>query len=67
MMSDISQKIKQPLNCTISMLEITMKSVPVNIQEQYLTPALAGCKLLISHANDILDYITLRNKGQIEL
>ncbi|CAD8079887.1 unnamed protein product [Paramecium sonneborni] len=67
LVSDISQKIKQPLNCTISMLEITIHSVPFEIQEKYLNPALAGCKLLISTANDILDYVTIRKKGKLEL
>ncbi|CAD8175592.1 unnamed protein product [Paramecium octaurelia] len=67
LVSDISQKIKQPLNCTISMLEITIHSVPFEIQEKFLNPALAGCKLLISTANDILDYVTIRKKGKLEL
>lgn len=49
------------------MLEITINQASKEVQEEFLNPALAGCKLLINHANDILDYVTLKNKGHLEL
>ncbi|CAD8092124.1 unnamed protein product [Paramecium sonneborni] len=67
LISDISQKIKQPLNCTISMLEIIMNTTPSDIKEKYISPALAGCKLLINTANDILDYAQLQKKDKLDL
>ncbi|CAD8170466.1 unnamed protein product [Paramecium pentaurelia] len=67
LISDISQKIKQPLNCTISMLEIIMNTTPQEIKEKYISPALAGCKLLINTANDILDYAQLQKKDKLDL
>ncbi|CAD8086862.1 unnamed protein product [Paramecium sonneborni] len=67
LISDISQKIKQPLNCTISMLEIIMNTTPTDIKEKYISPALAGCKLLINTANDILDYAQLQKKDKLDL
>ncbi|CAK76839.1 unnamed protein product (macronuclear) [Paramecium tetraurelia] len=67
MINDISQKIKQPLNCTISMLEIIMNTTPHEIREKYISPALAGCKLLINTANDILDYAQLQKKDKLDL
>lgn len=30
------------------MLEIAIKTVPLRVRDQYLVPALAACKLLIS-------------------
>ncbi|CAD8131632.1 unnamed protein product [Paramecium pentaurelia] len=67
LINDISQKIKQPLNCTISMLEIIMNTTPQEIKEKYISPALAGCKLLINTANDILDYAQLQKKDKLDL
>ncbi|CAD8183295.1 unnamed protein product [Paramecium pentaurelia] len=67
LISDISQKIRQPLNSTISMLEIIMNTIPVDVREKYINPALAGCKLLINTANDILDYAQLLKRTKLEL
>ncbi|CAD8079885.1 unnamed protein product [Paramecium sonneborni] len=62
----ISQKIKEPLNCTLSMLELVQKEVNQDLQTKYIDPALAGCKLLISTANDIQDYVTLHKKFKLD-
>ncbi|CAD8091019.1 unnamed protein product [Paramecium sonneborni] len=62
----ISQKIKEPLNCTLSMLELVQKEVNLDLQTKYIDPALAGCKLLISTANDIQDYVTLHKKNKLD-
>lgn len=32
-------------------------TTPEEVREKYISPALAGCKLLINTANDILDYV----------
>ncbi|CAD8175590.1 unnamed protein product [Paramecium octaurelia] len=62
----ISQKIKEPLNCTLSMLELVQKEVNQDLQTQYIDPALAGCKLLISTANDFQDYVTMHKKNKLD-
>ncbi|CAD8065778.1 unnamed protein product [Paramecium primaurelia] len=62
----ISQKIKEPLNCTLSMLELVQKEVNQELQTKYIDPALAGCKLLISTASDIQDYVTLHKNNKLE-
>ncbi|CAD8078054.1 unnamed protein product [Paramecium sonneborni] len=62
----ISQKIKEPLNCTLSMLELVQKEVNQDLQTKYIDPALAGCKLLISTASDIQDYVTLHKNNKLE-
>ncbi|CAD8181199.1 unnamed protein product [Paramecium octaurelia] len=67
LISDISQRIRQPLNSTISMLEIIMNTIPEDTREKYINPALAGCKLLINTANDILDYVQLLKRTKLEL
>lgn len=55
------------LEITIVNFQAIQHSVPFEIQEKYLIPALAGCKLLISTANDILDYVAIRKKGKLDL
>ncbi|CAD8077317.1 unnamed protein product [Paramecium sonneborni] len=62
----ISQKIKEPLNCTLSMLELVQKEVNKELQTKYIDPALAGCKLLISTVSDIQDYVTLHKNNKLE-
>ncbi|CAD8158398.1 unnamed protein product [Paramecium pentaurelia] len=62
----ISQKMKEPLNCTLSMLELVQKEVSQDLQTKYIDPALAGCKLLISTANDFQDYVTLHKKTKLD-
>ena len=42
-------------------------TTPSDIKEKYISPALAGCKLLINTANDILDYAQLQKKDKLEL
>ncbi|CAD8056499.1 unnamed protein product [Paramecium primaurelia] len=62
----ISQKMKEPLNCTLSMLELVQKEVSQDLQTKYIDPALAGCKLLISTANDFQDYVTMHKKTKLD-
>ncbi|CAD8098389.1 unnamed protein product [Paramecium sonneborni] len=44
-----------------------MNTIPENVREKYINPALAGCKLLINTANNILDYAQLLKRTKLEL
>ncbi|KAM3132672.1 hypothetical protein pb186bvf_015217 [Paramecium bursaria] len=63
--TDISSSIKHSLNCTISMIELALKSFSNQIADQFLFPALSSCKLLLSQANDIVDFIQIRRNGKL--
>jgi hypothetical protein len=47
------------------MLEVTRHSVSEDIANKFMAPALASCKLLLNHVNDLIDSLLIRQEQKL--
>ena len=62
MLASVSHEFRTPLNCIITMLDIVEKFVSTELKVDYVEPASASAKLLLSLINDILDFSQTKAK-----